>query len=294
MIRLLILSLITACLLYSCSQNLEAGYTLDEAYSEQETAPFISESKRILEANKNSPESAISNSIASMPLTLSERKIIRNADISMEVKNIKSSLFQIEMSVENKGGYVAGLNMQKMPRQITTDLVLKVPTKELKNLLLEVDKEALNVDYRKIKSQDVTEEMVDITARLKTKKEVHNRYTNILRHQAKSIEDVIYAEEQIRKLTEEIEAKEGRLAYLSHQTSLSTIKIKMYQKTALEDIPILTASTPSFFTTFIENASMGWDTVLIFVLEFVKLWPLWLILIVFGIQRKKIWRRFRT
>ena len=70
---------------------------------------------------------------------------------------------------------------------------------------------------KNVSVQDVTEEYLDIEARLKTKKEVEARYIEILKSKTKTVEDVLKAEEQIRIIREEIEAREGRLNYLKNQ-----------------------------------------------------------------------------
>ena len=65
------------------------------------------------------------------------------------------------------------------------------------------------LDKEDITSNDVTAEFVDIESRLKTKKEVRNRYITILKTKTGKVKDIIQAEEAIRKITEEIEVKEG-------------------------------------------------------------------------------------
>ena len=76
----------------------------------------------------------------------------------------------------------------------------------------------------------MTEEFIDIEQRLKNKKEVQRRYIEILQNKAKTVEDVLAAEDKIRIIQEEIESREGRLRYLKDNIALSTINIEMYQE----------------------------------------------------------------
>ncbi|MBQ0740603.1 DUF4349 domain-containing protein, partial [Aquimarina celericrescens] len=75
------------------------------------------------------------------------------------------------------------------------------------------------VDFKNISTIDVTEEYVDITSRLKTKVEVKQRYETILRTKAKTVEDILMAEEKLSKLQEEIESAQGRLKYLGSKVT---------------------------------------------------------------------------
>ena len=58
-----------------------------------------------------------------------------------------------------------------------------------------------------------TEEFVDIESRLKTKREIRDRYIQILRDKTGSISDVLEAEEAIRTITEELKQKKVVYAF---------------------------------------------------------------------------------
>src|SRR5690606_18336536 len=88
---------------------------------------------------------------------------------------------------------------------------------------------SISEDYIKVNAQDVTEEYYDLETRLKTKKEVEARYIEILKSKAKTVEEILIAEDKIRYLREEIEAVEGRLRLLKNKVGLSTIQIEIYQ-----------------------------------------------------------------
>jgi len=65
--------------------------------------------------------------------------------------------------------------------------------------LTAIEAESIYTDYKNINSNDVTEEFTDITIRLKTKKEVRDRYIDILRNKAKTVKDILDAEDKIRR-----------------------------------------------------------------------------------------------
>ena len=95
---------------------------------------------------------------------------------------------------------------------------------------------ALFTDHKNISAEDVTSEFIDITGRLKTKKDVRNRYTELL-NKADKVKDIIEVEEKLRVLQEEIESVEGRLKYLNDRVAYSTIDLTIYQIKPESQIP---------------------------------------------------------
>ncbi|UAB86503.1 DUF4349 domain-containing protein [Zunongwangia sp. SCSIO 43204] len=142
-----------------------------------------------------------------------------------------------------------------------------------------------------INSNDVTEEFIDIESRLKTKKEVRERYIDILRNRSGEIKDVIAAEDAIRKITEEIEAKEGRLRYLQDKVSQSTINLEINQKVDFEKEP--ETFEKGFFTKAKESLETDWNIITEIFLLLLSIWPILLILAAFLLWRRK-WKQRKS
>ena len=75
-------------------------------------------------------------------------------------------------------------------------------------------------------AQDVTEQFVDIEARLKNKRELEKRIITMLEERTGKLADVLEIERELSRVREEIEVMEGRLRYLADRTSLATVTIK--------------------------------------------------------------------
>ena len=129
--------------------------------------------------------------------------------------------------------------------------------------------------HKNITSTDVSEEYVDLQTRLATKLEVKQRYDAILRSKAKTVEDLLKAEDKIRVLQEEIEAAQGRLKFLSNKVALSTIQIDLYQTVTYTETP-KTLTTP-FGSRAKKSVSLGWEMVQSIFLGLLYIWPLLLI-----------------
>lgn len=161
-----------------------------------------------------------------------------------------------------------------------------MPAEKFESFVESVEKESIFTNYERVKPQDVSEEYVDVTTRLATKKEVRDRYVEILRSKAKTVKEVLDAEEKIRVIQEEIEAAEGRLKYLNNRTTMSTITLNIYEEL---EANATTVYKKSYFSKLKESFSTAWDTVENLSLGLVAIWPL-LILGGLGIF---LWRRFR-
>lgn len=203
------------------------------------------------------------------------RQIIKTAEYRIKVKNVEKSSRSINALAEEFGGFVSSSELTNSSYEITNNITIRVPAGQFDSLLNAIGGEAVFTNYRRISSQDVTEEFVDIETRLKTKKEVRDRYEEILRKKAKTVEEVLKAEELIRVIQEEIEAKEGRLRYLRNQVAMSTIHLEIYQEIEYRAEPAVYRK--SFGSKLLNALENGWELVQVLVLGFISIWPLVLI-----------------
>jgi len=220
-----------------------------------------------------------------------KRKIIKTAEVRMEVKNLDESSKYIQSLVEQHNGFVSNLNMANSNYELSAQISLKIPAKTFQVLLDSIKKQAIFLNYERIHTDDVTEEFFDIQTRLKTKKEVRDRYIDILRNKAKNVKDILMAEEKIRVIQEEIEAAEGRLKFLSTNVSMSTVTVELYQKIVYKPTPGTYSN--SFFNRVGRSFKNGLKFFEELTLGLISIWPLLLIFgLLFGF-RKRIFRRFR-
>ncbi|NND97856.1 MAG: DUF4349 domain-containing protein [Pirellulaceae bacterium] len=74
-------------------------------------------------------------------------------------------------------------------------------------------------------AQDVTEEFVDIQARINNKKKLESRIVSMLEDRTGKLSDVLEIERELSRVREDIERMEGRLRFLRDRTSLATVTI---------------------------------------------------------------------
>jgi len=216
----------------------------------------------------------------------SEDLIMKRADVRFQVENVETNTKNIEKLVLARKGPISRQNLSTATEQISNDITIRVPSSAFSALLYDLSKESKFVDYKRVASQNVTEEYEDIQTRLKTKKEVRDRYVEILKTKAKTVEDILKAEEHIRVLQEEIEAKEGRHNFLKSRVSMSEINLEIYQKVIYKETPSLLEKP--YIAKVGEALGNGWSLITSLSLFIINSWPvLILISIVFWAWRRR-------
>ena len=275
MVQKLLISLSLILLVVSCQSD---------SFESKQAAEFYDES--IDSQDNTQAQTANTTSSSKSKETFQPRKVILNAHLNLEVKDLNLVSEEILAYVENAGGYLSSSNRSSTDYQDNQQLVLKVKSDAFKESLDFIKSKAVSLDQEKITSRDVTEEFIDIESRLKSKKVVRDRYQVVLKDKAKTVEEVLLAENSILKIQEEIEAKEGRLIYLKNQVAMSTIILQLYQE--LDYKPIVAAYSFNFFGKVKNAAIAGWHFVLYVIIALVGIWPLLLIATFVYFLRKPI------
>src|SRR5205085_10637962 len=123
-------------------------------------------------------------------------------------------------------------NMDASKRTFDIELVARVPSAEFGPALEEIKKLASNIREAHITSQDVTEEFIDLEARIKTQKALEAQFLEIMK-QATRVSDALEVQSQLADVRTEIEKLEGRKRFLENQSSLSHITINLQTPTAM-------------------------------------------------------------
>lgn len=198
-------------------------------------------------------------------------KIIKTATTRYKVNDVKKATAAIKNMAANHGAYISELSFNNTLYEKQNKFTIKVPNTYFDKMMDTLASTASFVEYENISTQDVTEEFMDITARLKTKQEVKKRIEEVLRKRAVTVEDILLTEDKLRVIQEEIEAAQGRLKYLNDKVSYSTIHVDLYETVEYKEQP------ESYTKTFIDKAkngfSNGWSIVEAIVLGLITIWP---------------------
>jgi len=212
-----------------------------------------------------------------------ERKLVKKGFIEFESKDLEKSYKSMVNAVKKYNAYLAVDKSYKSSSRISNTLKVRIPAKNFDTFLSDISKNVTHFDHKEITINDVTEQFLDTEARLKTKKELENRFLEILK-KAKKVSEILEVERQIGNLRTEIESIEGRLKYLKNQVSFSTLNITFYK----------TISSETNFSKKIKNGfKNGMNNLIWFFVFLINLWPFIIILIIFTLLYKR-WRKNRN
>ncbi len=214
-------------------------------------------------------------------------KIIKEGNASIEVGEYAAVMVQVKAVIEKYEGYIANEDEENNHYRTSNSLVIKVLNDRFEEALNELTALGDKVDYKRVNADDVTEEFVDIQARIKTKRAVEQRYVEILQ-QAKTIDEILEVEDHLRVIREELESIEGRLKYLDERVKYSTIHLTVYQTYDYASTPY----SPDFGDKMGDAFGGGWEGFLMVLVGIVYLWPFVLLLIVLLFLLRR-WRKKR-
>ncbi|MEZ4990837.1 MAG: DUF4349 domain-containing protein [Saprospiraceae bacterium] len=201
-----------------------------------------------------------------------ERKLIKEGWVEFETTGIDATRSTIMAALEQYKGYVASDQANRYTGRISNTLTVRIPAENFDAFLSAATEGITQFDSKNINVRDVTEEFVDITARLKTKKELETRYLSLLAN-ARNVSEMLEVEKQLGQLRADIESIEGRLKYLENKVSLATLNLTFYQR-----IP----GETNFTGKFSEGFRNGWNNLIWFFVGLVNIWPFVVILLVLG------------
>ncbi|CAH0266373.1 hypothetical protein SRABI84_03514 [Peribacillus simplex] len=158
-----------------------------------------------------------------------ERKVIHQAQLELKVKNLEKAQIKIENKVAEYGGYVVESNVYREDEELVEGTItVRVPEAHFQDFLADSEGEASEVVGRNVTGQDVTEQYVDLKARLKSKRAVEERLLAFMKDAEKTV-DLLKISSDLAMVQEEIEQLTGQMKYLENQTSYSTVTITLSQ-----------------------------------------------------------------
>lgn len=158
-----------------------------------------------------------------------DRKTITSVDMSLEVEDVPGAIEQIAATARASGGYVSGSSVYVHTYDQNTwrdgYITVRIPEAGHPEFLDEVSQLG-EVTSRSVSSQDVTEEYIDVNARLENLKRQEQRLHEVL-NMSRTVEEVLSVEKEIERVRGEIDSLTGRLNYLNDRVEYSTISIRL-------------------------------------------------------------------
>jgi hypothetical protein len=205
-----------------------------------------------------------------------KQKLIKTSYLTFETTSVEDTYQSVKRRVASYNGYIQNDNTSKEYNRINRSLLIRIPNQNFQSLVDSITVSVKSLDRKDIQLKDVTEEFIDLEARLKAKHKLEERYLQLLA-KANSVKDMLEIERQIAQIREEIEVKQGRLNYLQNKVSFSTIHLSFYELTREIKAPSQTYSNRLW-----RAVKGGFKGIGEFIIGVVYLWPFILIAVLIG------------
>lgn len=259
------------------------------------------ESNEELIYNLKAPEESTSSSAALVD-PKSNRKFVRTADLKFKVKNVAKSTTQIEDATTKFGGFVTYTNLQSnifneekikisadstlvtTKYTVENNITIRVPNTELDTVIKTIAKQIHFLNYRQIKADDVTLQMLSNKMAQKRSATSEERLTKAIDNKGKKLNQIVTAEESLENKKEQKENKELQNLSLEDQINFSTLTLEIYQDETIKQEMIaneknLNSYRPNIGLQIWDSLKTGWYVLEEIILFFVTLWPIIIIVI---------------
>jgi hypothetical protein len=163
------------------------------------------------------------------PFDAASRLIVRTGQASIEVDSLEPAMAELRRLAQRVGGFVADASVQSGRNQLrTATLQLKVPASRFDDLTQGLEPLG-RLQFVNVSAEDVSEEFVDLTARVANGHRLEDRLVELLRTRAGKLQDVLSVERELARVREEIERMEGRMRFLKNSAQLSTLSVNLYE-----------------------------------------------------------------
>jgi hypothetical protein len=245
-------------------------------------APESSGISRIFSGSDESSPNVMYDTDTGTPTDDLERKIIKNGNLTIEVKDVIVAIDDITTITNELGGYIVSSN--KYTNDETRGMVaIRVPADKFDEAFERIRSIADETPYENKASTDVTEEYTDLEAQLRNLEATEAQYLELLK-KAESVEDMVTVQRELSQVRGEIERIEGRMKYIDRTSDMSYIEINIRENQTIAQ----KKWNPSETLIAAANGFITFLKVLVNVIIWVAIFcPVWIPILVIVIRRRR-------
>jgi len=188
--------------------------------------------------------------------TVIQRSIIHTGDMTVRVADVNQAATQAEALADAAGGYLGADDRQINAGQSIATLTLRVSADRFDATLAAIAQLGKERS-RTVSTQDVTSQVIDIAARLRTQQASVARIRALLA-KATTIGEIVSIESELTQREADLESLEAQQAKLGDLTALSTITVTLLGPQAKQ----AAANKTEHKSGFVAGLSRGWHTFL--------------------------------
>ena len=219
-----------------------------------------------------------------------QRQVIQNGSLDLVVDNTESAIDAITVIAKGNDGFVQNAGVYESGKDKKRgNITVRIPAEKFDMVFSALKDIAIKVTSENVNTRDVTEEFIDLEARLKSEQEAEAQYLIVLKR-AFSIKDILAVREKLTQTRQRIEQYQGRLNYISRQVDMSTISVSLTSEAEVAVFGIvwnpLTVVKQSLQAMFVGFASyVNFLIALVFALPVLIVWLTTLVFVIWIIWK---------
>jgi hypothetical protein len=159
-----------------------------------------------------------------------ERRVARNAELSLIVSDTPAAAERLVELADSLGGYASDIRADRRNDLMHYRIVLRVPAERLDQAIAAAKALAVRVENEALQTEDVTEQIVDLEARLKTLVATEAELQALLaesRSRRSDVEEIMAIYRELVGIRTQIEQARAQLEMIESRVALSTITIQL-------------------------------------------------------------------
>jgi hypothetical protein len=206
--------------------------------------------------------------------------IIRTVTMTIAVTDVTDVFHKVEQLATEQRGYLSGSQIRQDGDRLTATVTLRVPADPatFQATLERLRGLAERVVDEQSQAQDVTEEYVDLDARLRTLKASEETMLGLL-SKATKIDDILQIQRELTNVRTQIEQIQGRKQALERRSDLATITLTIRETGAFSRPGWSPGATMEEAIRALGSALRGLVTVAIWLAIFSPIWGGFLLIV---------------
>ena len=172
-----------------------------------------------------------------------QRDVISTASLSIEVDVVAEAVVSVRMIAEGNGGFVETLSTSGVGFRQDANVTIRVPRDRFDAAVEQISRLG-DVPGQHLSSEDVTEEAIDLKARLNASIREEQSLLALLAR-ADSVADVLGIERELTRVRSQIERLQGQINVLQSRIDMSTIYITLFSRVSVGFPPSATLDVES-------------------------------------------------
>ena len=160
------------------------------------------------------------------PVATSNRMVVQDTSLSMQVKEVASVLTSIEKTAGDLGGYMVSRSMSKPEGAASGDIIIRVPVEKKEAALVAIKALGVKVVSESVSGYDVTDQYVDIQGRIDGLNKTKAKMEALLA-QATKVSDLMEIQLQLDNIQQQIDNYIGQQKYLEQTAKLTRITVSL-------------------------------------------------------------------